>query len=156
MCSSMPAFAAFSKHTVAHTRSYLHLRSQSDGHKPLDIEAPRPSEKIPYLAIPPNCYTVSHAERRDKICLGKTSFKNQVHTGELDNVGFDLPEWAAHASGIIQSLEVDVSVSSNPMKGGEGSAGPYGQVSQSSSFPRAACHDDCVGLFNKSYGRDDI
>ena len=156
MCSSMPAMAAVSKHTVAHTRSYLHLRTQPDSHKTSDVETCRPSEKIPHLAIPPECYTVSQAQGRDTTFLGKTSFKNQVHEGDIDNIGFALLERAADTGGIVQSLEVDVSVSPNLVRGGEGGVVPWEQMPQPSDFPRVACHDDQVGLLKRSYEREDV
>ena len=156
MCSSMPAFAAFSKHTASHTRSYFQLRSRPTADRFSERGLPYPAEKLSRSAAPPTCYTVSQAHGRDKSFLAKTQLKSQAREGDVDLVASSLPNDAADCGGIVQSLEVEVSVAPNLTRGVDTNVLPFEQMMPSSRLPKAALRDDHMGLLGRRDGSEGV
>ena len=152
----MPAFAAFFKHTVSHTRSYLQLRSRPTRDEFTNLGSSYPLGKSSRPAVAPSCYTISQAEGRDKTFLTKTQFKNQVQQGDAKKPGSLLPTVPTEGGGIVQSLEVDVSVSTKPVRGGDGNVVPYEQVLASSRLPKAPLRDEDEGILGIGHRREDV
>ena len=155
MCSSMPAFAAFSRHTASHTRSYFQLRSRPTADRFSERGLPYPAEKLSRSAAPPSCYTVSQAQGRDKTFLAKTQLKSQAREGDVDMVASSLPNDAADRCGIVQSLEVEISVAPNLVRAGDPNVLPFEQVMPSSRVPKAALRNDHVS-FARGNGREEV
>ena len=121
----MPAFAAFLKHITSHTRSCLRVRTRPTTDGFTNLGSSYPLGKTPRPAVVPSCYTVSQAQGRDKTFLAKNQLKNQAQKGDADTIRSLLPKVAPNSGGIVQSLEVDVSVSTNYMRGCDGNVVPY-------------------------------